>query len=142
MSDRISIRNQLFGTVIRIKPRIYEGEVILSLKGGDEIHAVPTLSSINRLGLTEGSQVYILIRAPHLILVNGLRFSAGNYLTGKVVNIIHARLTAEITLELKGGDWLRVLVPQAAINELGIKEGETFGCVFKAGDVILAVEEK
>lgn len=145
ISDRISIRNQLFGTIIRIKPRVYEGEVILSLKGGDEIHAVPTLSSIQRLDLTEGSQVYILIRAPHLILVNpncNLRFSAGNYLTGKVINIIHARLTAEITLELKGGDWLRVLVPQTAINELGIKEGETFGCVFKAGDVILAVEEK
>jgi molybdate transport system regulatory protein len=145
ITTRTSIRNKLIGTIKSIKPRMYHGEVILTLKGGDEIHAVLTLDSIKRLDLNEGSKAHVLIRAPHLILVKpncGLKFSAGNYLCGKVSHILDTRLNAEITLELKGGEHLRAVVPHDAIADLGIKEGEQFCGVFKASNVVLATEEE
>jgi molybdate transport system regulatory protein len=142
---RTSIRNELVGTVTSVKPRMYQGEVILTLKGGDEIHAVLTLNSISRLGLTEGRQTHILIRAPHLILAKpncGMRFSAGNRLCGKVVHVLQARLTAEVTLELKGGDFLKAIVPQEAIADLSIQTGEELCGIFKSSNVVLAVESE
>jgi len=141
---KTSVRNQLVGRVASIKPRMYHGEVLLKLAGGDLILAILTLESINRLGLTEGSETYILIRAPHLIMVKEeakLKFSASNRLCGKVIGLSHARLNSEITLALAGGDLLKVAVPYESIAELAIKEGDKLCGVFKATNVILAVEE-
>lgn len=144
LNKRTSVRNQLLGTVISIKPRMYHGEVTLQLKGGEQLLAILTLESIKKLGLTENSETHILIRASHLIIVKAgakLKFSAANHLCGTVVSFNPSRLSAEIVLQLKGGDTLRTVVPQAAIQDLGIQIGETVCGVFKATNVILATEE-
>lgn len=144
LNKRTSVRNQLLGTVRSIKPRSYHGEVMLALKGGEQVLAILTLESIKKLGLTEGSQAHILIRAPHLIFVttsSKLKFSATNCLCGTVIGLNSARLNSEIILELKGGDILKGVLPQEAIDDLGIKIGEPLCGVFKATNVILAVEE-
>ncbi len=144
IKKRTSVRNQLLGTVLHIKPRMYHAEVMLKLMGGQELMAILTLDSINRLGLTEGSQAHVLIRAPHLILVREncqLKFSATNYLCGKVVEIQQARLNTEVTLELQGGDLLKAMVFTESVEDLGIKFGERFCGILKASNVVLAVEE-
>jgi molybdate transport system regulatory protein len=143
LKSKTSVRNQLHGKITQIKPRSYLAEVTLSLPGDDQIRAVLALESINNLGLVEGSEAHILIRAPHLILVRAdaqLKFSAANRLCGKVKNIAKARLHSEITLELKGGDLLKALVSQNAADDLQIKEGDELCGIFKATNVILAVE--
>ena len=140
---RTSVRNQLVGTVERIKPRMYHGEVWLKLKGGDKVLSILTLESISRMGLVEGSQAFILIRAPHLIVVredSKLQFSAANRLCGKVVAFNHARLISEMTLALPGGDLLKAAIPHEAVTELNLKEGDRLCGIFKATNVILAVE--
>lgn len=140
---RTSVRNQLVGTVVSIKPRMYHGEVLLELKGGSKVLSILTLESISRLGLREGSEAFILIRAPHLIMVredSKLQFSAANRLCGKVVAFNHARLISEITLALQGGDLLKAAIPHEAVIELNLKEGEKLCGIFKATNVILAVE--
>ncbi len=145
ISNRTSIRNQLIGTVKSINRRIYHGDVVLELKGGETVSATLTLHSINKMQLTEGNQAHILIRAPHLILAradSGLKFSAGNRLCGQVIHIEQARLSAEITLQLKGEQRLKAIVSQEAISDLGIKEGESICAIFKGSNVVLAVEEK
>lgn len=144
LNKRTSVRNQLLGTVTSIKPQMYHGEVMLALKGGEQVLAILTLESIKKLGLTEGSQAHILIRAPHLIFVttnSKLKFSTANCLCGTVIGLNCTRLSSEIILELKGGEILKGVVPQEAIDDLGIKVGESLCGVFKATKVILAVEE-
>lgn len=143
-STRTSARNQLEGVVKSIKPQTYHGDIVVQLKGGAMISANLTSDSIKRLGLVEGRRIYALIRAPHLILVkanSGLKFSAANNLCGKVVHILPARLSTEISIELQGGEILKAQVPADSIEELGIKEGEHFCAIFKASNVVLAVEE-
>jgi molybdopterin-binding protein len=144
LNKRTSVRNQLLGTVVSIKPRMYHGEVTLRLKGGEQLLAILTLESIKKLGLAEGSEAHILIRASHLIIVKvgaKLKFSAANHLCGTVVGFNQSRLSTEIVLQLKGGDMLKTVVPQAAIEDLGIQIGETVCGVLKATNVILATEE-
>lgn len=144
LNTRTSIRNQLLGTVIEIKPRMYQGEVTLKLKGGDTLLAILTLDSIKKLGLTEGSEAHILIRARHLILVrtgSKLKFSTDNSLCGKVVDLHYARLSGEVVLEIKGGDLIKATVSQEAIDDLGIKVGDILCGVFKATSVILATDK-
>jgi molybdopterin-binding protein len=144
LNRRTSIRNQLLGTVVSIKPRMYHGEVTLQLRGGEQLLAVLTLESIKKLGLVEGSEAHILIRASHLIVVKAgakLKFSAANCLCGTIVAFNPSRLSCEITLQLKGGDTLRTVVPKEAIDDLGLQIGEAVCGVFKATNVILATEE-
>lgn len=143
ISTRTSVRNQLLGTVTEIKARMYHGEVILTLKGGETLLAILTLGSIKKLNLTVGSQAHILIRAPHLILVKAdskLKFSTANCLCGQVIDLHYARLSTEIILELKGGNVLKAIVSQDTVNDLEIKLGDKLCGVFKATNVILATE--
>jgi len=144
INNRTSIRNQLIGTVKSISRRIYHGDVVLELRGGETISATLTLQSINKMQLNEGSQVHILIRAPHLILAradSGLKFSASNRLCGQVIHIEQARLSAEITLQLKSEQRLKAIVSQEAVKDLGITEGDTVCAIFKGSNVVLAIEE-
>jgi len=145
LTTRTSVRNQLIGTIKSVSLQMYHGDVSIQLKGGELVSASLTLESIKRLGLKEGGQVYVFIRAPHLILVkahSGLKFSAANSLCGKVVKILLARISAEISIELKGGEFLKAAVPLEAIHELDIREGKEFCGIFKASNVVLAVEEE
>jgi molybdopterin-binding protein len=141
---KTSARNQLLGTVIRIQPKTtHQGEVTLRLRGGQEVIAIISLDSINNLDLTETSQVHILIRAPNLILVrtdSKLKFSSVNRLCGKVISINESRLSAEIILGLRGNDTLKALVSARALVDLDIKEGDELCGIFKATNVVLAVE--
>jgi len=139
-----SINNQLTGTVIRIKPRVYHGEVTLALADGTRIFAILTLENINRLKLIESHQVYILIHDTQLILTpvkTRLKFSATNRLCGEVVAIEQAQFTAEVILKLATGEYLKALVPNDALSDLAIEVEESLGMVFKATHVVLAVEE-
>lgn len=145
LTTKTSVRNQLHGKITQIKPRAYQAEVNLNLQGGEQVTAILTLESINNLGLVEGSEAHILIRAPHLILVRAdanLKFSAANRLCGKVKSVTKARLHSEVILELKGGDILKALVSQNALDDLQIKEGDELCGIFKATNVILAVEHQ
>lgn len=65
---RISARNQLRGTVTRLKKGTVSSEVTVTLTKGTPVHAVITNESLLDLGLTTGSDVIVLIKAGHLIL--------------------------------------------------------------------------
>ena len=62
-----SARNQFIGTVTHIKIGQVSAEILLKLKGNDQIVATITQESVNRLDLQEGSEAYVLIKAPHVI---------------------------------------------------------------------------
>ena len=64
----LSARNQITGTVRSIKKDAVMAEVIVELKGGDEVVSVITASSAERLGIAEGKEVTVVIKSTEVML--------------------------------------------------------------------------
>ena len=65
---KLSARNVLKGKVIRIVRGAVNAEITLQLPGGDHIVSIITLSSLETLGLQEGSAAYAVIKASNVML--------------------------------------------------------------------------
>lgn len=64
----ISARNVLKGTVRQITTGAVNDEVTIELPGGTEIVSVITRSSAESLGLSEGKEVYAVIKASSVMI--------------------------------------------------------------------------
>jgi molybdopterin-binding protein len=65
---KISARNMLKGKVKKVKPGVVNTEVVLGLANGMEIVSVITKESAEKLGLTEGKEVYAVIKATNVMI--------------------------------------------------------------------------
>ncbi len=65
---KVSSRNVIAGTVRRIHHGVINSEVVLEIAGGQDLVAVITKASAERLGLAEGMKVYALIKASNVVL--------------------------------------------------------------------------
>lgn len=65
---KTSARNQLHGQITRLKKGAVNAEVVIHLDGGEQITAIITNTSVERLGLKEGGKAYALIKASDVIL--------------------------------------------------------------------------
>jgi len=65
---RVSARNVLKGKIKGIKHGSVNSEVIVQLPGGLEITSIVTKTSAENLSLTEGKEVYAIIKATNVIL--------------------------------------------------------------------------
>ena len=65
---KISARNQIKGTVVKIIPGAVNSEVIIKTNGGDILTAIITRESIQNLELAEGKPVYAVIKASDVML--------------------------------------------------------------------------
>ncbi len=66
----LSARNQLKGTVRSVKLGTIMAEVVVDV-GGQEVVAAITKSSAERLGLEEGAEVTVLIKATEVMIATG-----------------------------------------------------------------------
>lgn len=64
----LSARNRLRGTVTRLVPGAVNTDVVLTLPGGSQVHAVITSEAVRELGLKEGGAATALIKASHVVL--------------------------------------------------------------------------
>ena len=62
--------------------------------------------------------------------------SARNKLTGKVVSVETGMITAKVQLDV-GGQKLTSIISKDAVNELGLKEGDSVDALIKATSVML-----
>lgn len=65
---QLSARNQLPGTIVRIKKGVVTAEVIVRIAGGHEIASVITMSSVKSLGLKRGSKVTAVVKATEVMI--------------------------------------------------------------------------
>jgi molybdopterin-binding protein len=65
---KISARNVLKGTVKAIHEGAVNDEVVIEMPGGQEIVAVITKSSVEKLGLAKGKPAYAVIKASSVML--------------------------------------------------------------------------
>jgi molybdopterin-binding protein len=65
---KISARNMLKGKVKSVKPGMVNTEVTVVLSGGEVITSVITKESAERLALSEGKDVYAVIKASNVMI--------------------------------------------------------------------------
>lgn len=65
---KISARNVLKGKIKRISHGSVNSEIIVELPGGTEIVSVITKTSAENLNLTEGKEIYVVIKATHVMI--------------------------------------------------------------------------
>jgi len=70
MGMELSARNQLKGTVKSVTLGTIMAEVVVDLNGQDVVSAI-TRGSAERLGLREGSEVTVVIKATEVLLATG-----------------------------------------------------------------------
>jgi len=66
--------------------------------------------------------------------------SARNQLAGKVKSIKEGIVTAEVVVELPGGEEIASVITMTSVHNLGIKVGSQVTAVIKATEVMLAVD--
>ncbi|BBE50539.1 Molybdenum-pterin-binding protein MopA [Ferriphaselus amnicola] len=138
---KTSARNQFLGSVKSIKLGAINAEVIVDIGGGDTLAAVITNESVEHLALTDGVEVYAMVKAPWVIVTtsDGFKTSARNELHGTVVRCQEGAVNGEVIIELAGGKSVAAVVTNDSIHSLGLAEGVKACALIKASHVILAV---
>jgi molybdate transport system regulatory protein len=139
---KASARNQFTGTVNEVLIGAVNAEVHIGLKGGEILVASITRESVEKLAIKIGIEVVALVKASQIILVTdfgGYRLSARNQLQGAVIHVKSGAVSAEVVIELKGGEQIAATVTKDSVEALGLSKGKPATAVFKAGAVILAV---
>jgi molybdopterin-binding protein len=62
-------RNQLIGTVKKIKKGTVMGQVTLDIPANSSMGSVMTMESIEDLGIKEGDKVKVIVKAINVLLV-------------------------------------------------------------------------
>jgi molybdate transport system regulatory protein len=139
-----SARNTFYGQIQSIKTGAVNAEVILSLQGGDQLVATVTRESVEQMHLAPGKSAWALVKASWVLLAEpgvGEKTSARNCLCGKVSRITQGSVNVEVVLELPGGTHLAAIITHESEDTLAIQEGQPLCALFKAGHVLLGVDE-
>lgn len=65
---QISARNSLKGTIKAIEPGAVNTQIVVELVGGAEVVSIITKDSAERLNLTEGKEVYVVVKASDVMI--------------------------------------------------------------------------
>lgn len=65
---KLSARNVIKGTVVKVTHGAVNSEVVLEIPGGVQIVSIITRQSAETLGLVEGADAYAVIKASNVML--------------------------------------------------------------------------
>ena len=65
---KTSARNQIQGKVVAVKTGDVNAQVKVDIGGGNVITSVITIDSVNELGIKEGAEVLVIIKASSVML--------------------------------------------------------------------------
>jgi molybdate transport system regulatory protein len=139
---KTTARNQLFGRVIQIDTGVVNAEVIVQLKGGEQIVSTVETTAIAELGLKQEVEAVLLINGADLMLltdVNKAQFSARNCLYGKVIRIQQDIINSEVIVLLPSGEMLAVKITQQSVQNLALAPNIPVWVIFKTNAPILGI---
>lgn len=136
-----SARNELAGRVKAITSNNVNSEVVLDIGGGDDLVAIITNASVDRLGLNPGVAAYALVKAPSVMLSPPAATDSRvcTRLDASVDSVQESPEDSEITLKLTGGKTLTAIATAQNIEQLGLEPGTRVTVWIKATHVIVAV---
>ena len=141
---KTSARNQFAGVVTQVRRGAVNDEIALEVAGGQKIIAVITHESTDVLGLRDGTQAFVLIKASSVILVTGEeggKFSARNCLSGLVSRVVPGAVNTEVILDLNGGGVIAAMMTNDSCDSLGLVVGAPARALFKASSVIVGITD-
>jgi molybdate transport system regulatory protein len=140
---RTSARNQLRGTVRRVRRGAVNAEVVLDLGDGLEIVATLTNEAVEELRLARGRAAMALIKASWVLLSPepAPRTSARNCLCGAVTAIQPGPVNCEVRLALAGGRTLTAVITRESLRTLQLAVGARCCALIKASHVLIAVND-
>ncbi|MCT4700331.1 molybdenum-dependent transcriptional regulator [Enterobacteriaceae bacterium H20N1] len=140
-SLQTSARNQLFGTVLhRDSEQVQQHVDILLADGSTRLHAAITRQSAERLNLSAGKEVLVLIKAPWVEITTdeSQASHADNRLPGAVQSIQQGAEQSEVLVHLPDGQTLCATVPNSVVEHQRLAEGSEVVAFFNADRVIIA----
>jgi molybdate transport system regulatory protein len=138
-SLQTSARNQWFGTITRRDhQQVQEHVDVLLADGETRLKVAITSQSGERLGLEEGKEVLVLLKAPWVGITRDEKIAAAadNQLSGVISHIKQGETQCEVLMNLPDGQVLCATMPVE--DAAGLKEGEPAIAWFNADRVILA----
>jgi molybdate transport system regulatory protein len=140
MSETLTTRNQLQGTVASVVTGPVMAEVEIDVSGQNFVAAI-TRHSVDRLGLAKGDAVTVLIKATEVMLAKGSssydELTTRNQVKGKVKSVETGEVMAEVQIEAAGGE-LVAAVTRHSVERLGLSAGDDVVALVKATEVMLA----
>jgi len=138
-SLQTSARNQWFGTVTaRDRAQVQQHVDILLADGTTRLKVAITAQSGERLGLDEGKEVLVLLKAPWVNITRDAEQAktADNQLRGTISQIERGEEQSEVLMTLPDGQILCATIPAAGAEDL--TEGADVTAYFNADRVIIA----
>lgn len=138
-SLQTSARNQWFGTVTaRDHDQVQQHVDILLADGTTRLKVAITAQSGERLGLDEGKEVLVLLKAPWVNITRDANQAneADNQLQGAISHIARGEEQCEVLMTLPDGQVLCATVPLAEAEDL--TQGAQVTAYFNADRVIIA----
>lgn len=138
-SLQTSARNQWFGTITaRDHHQVQQHVEVLLADGETRLKVAITAQSGERLGLDEGKEVLVLLKAPWVSITQDAQKAAqaDNQLTGRISHIERGAQQCEVLMTLPDGQALCATVPTEQLGDL--QEQREVTAYFNADRVILA----
>lgn len=137
-SLQTSARNQLYGTVVkRDELPVQQRVEVLLADGATRIVVALTEQSANRLALTSGKEVLVLIKAPWVDVTTDAS-DADNQLKGVIATLEPGETHSEVLISLTSGETLCATLSNARVAEQALKTGLPVTAHFNADKVIIA----
>jgi molybdate transport system regulatory protein len=140
MAMKTSARNQFVGPVTALRDGAVNVEVRLRLDARNELTAMITRESADRLGLRIGDEVHAFVKAPSVVLATdrAIRTSARNELWGTVDRVLPGAVNAEISLLLPSGRSVIAVVTNEGARKAGLDVGVAACALIMESSVMLA----
>ncbi len=137
---KTSATNQLFGSITAIEIGAVNAQVVVKLKGGEQVVAAISLADLTQLNLVVDGDVILLINDPEIIMMTdpeSYQYSSRNCLAGKVMRIQTDGIDAEVVIQLSSGDSIVAMITQASAENMNLKLDTPVYALFKSNSVIL-----
>lgn len=137
---KLSARNQFPGTVTKVTEGAVNGIVTIDVNG-TPVTSTISMSAIRELGLEPGKRVYAVVKATEVMVGLGehLTLSARNQFPGKVLSVEKGAVNSIVRIEALGGNTISATISNAAVEELGLKQGVDALAVIKATSVMVGI---
>ena len=137
---KLSARNQFPGTVTKVTEGAVNGIVTIDVNG-TPVTSTISMSAIRELGLEPGKRVYAVVKATEVMVGLGehLTLSARNQFPGKVLSVEKGAVNSIVRIEALGGNTFSATISNAAVEELGLKQGVDALAVIKATSVMVGI---
>ena len=143
MGLKLSFRNALYCTVVKITPAPVNIEVKLEVSPHVTITAGVTNMSFQELGLAAGRSCIAMVNAASVLLMEAdgaARISARNKIPGKILSRVDDGVDSEILIDIGGSKTLTAVLTSEGADSVGAKTDAEIIAFFKTSHVVLASE--